>query len=180
MKLPKLQLKILKLFLVSKLQTTYYKSPIGITEIIGNENGIQAVSLLDEDYVIEVETSNVELANCLINCRNQLEEYFTGARTKFDLKLNPKGTEFQQKVWQELLNIPFNTTRSYLEQTKAIGDVKAIRAVASANGKNPIAIIIPCHRVIGSDGSLTGYAGGLWRKKWLLAHENPVKQQSLF
>ena len=98
----------------------------------------------------------------------------------FKLKLNPQGTEFQQKVWKELLTIPYNKTRTYLEQTKAIGDVKAIRAVASANGKNPIWILIPCHRVVGSDGSLTGYAGGLWRKKWLLDHENPIKQQSLF
>ena len=88
--------------------------------------------------------------------------------------------ELEKKVWQELLNIPFNKTRTYLEQSKALGDVKAIRAVASANGKNPIWIVIPCHRVIGSDGSLTGYAGGIWRKKWLLQHENPNKQQSLF
>jgi methylated-DNA-[protein]-cysteine S-methyltransferase len=180
MKLQKLQLKIQKIFLVSNLQTTYCKSPLGTTKIIGNENGIQSVSLLDEDSIIEDETSQADLANCMKNCSTQLKEYFAGTRTEFKLNLNPKGTEFQQKVWQELLNIPFNKTRSYLEQTKAIGDVKAIRAVASANGKNPIAIIIPCHRVIGSDGSLTGYASGLWRKKWLLAHENPVKQQSLF
>ena len=166
---------------MSNLQTTYYKSPIGIVKIDGDENGIQAVSLLDEDFSTKIEKeSSIEFSQELQNCKTQLEEYFTGTRTEFDLKLNPQGTEFQQKVWKELLNIPFNNTRSYLEQTKAIGDVKAIRAVASANGKNPIAIIIPCHRVIGSDGSLTGYAGGLWRKKWLLAHENPVKQQSLF
>ena len=180
MKLLKLQLKTQKIFSVSDLQITYCKSPLGATKIVGNENGIQSVSLLDENSIIENKTSQVDLANCMKNCSTQLKEYFAGTRTEFKLKLNPKGTEFQQRVWQELLNIPFNKTRSYLEQTKAIGDVKAIRAVASANGKNPIAIIIPCHRVIGSDGSLTGYAGGLWRKKWLLAHENPVKQQSLF
>ena len=110
----------------------------------------------------------------------QLEEYFKGERTEFTVKLNPQGTVFQQRVWKELLQIPFNKTRTYLEQSKALGDVKAIRAVAAANGKNPIWILIPCHRVLGSDGSLTGYAGGIWRKKWLLAHENPVKQQSLF
>lgn len=165
---------------MSNIQTTYSKSPIGTIEIVGNENGIQAVSLLDENFKIETETNSNELAKCLKDCSIQLEEYFTGNRTTFDLKLNPNGTKFQQKVWQELLNIPYNTTRTYLEQTKAIGDVKAIRAVASANGKNPIAIIIPCHRVIGSDGSLTGFASGIWRKKWLLDHENPVKQQSLF
>ena len=165
---------------MSNQQTTYYKSPIGIAEIIGNENGIQSVSLLNEDFSTEQETPKEDLTNCMLECVRQLNEYFSGKRIEFDLRLNPKGTEFQQKVWKELLNIPFNKTRTYLEQTKAIGDVKAIRAVASANGKNPIAIIIPCHRVIGSDGSLTGYAGGLWRKKWLLEHESPVKQQSLF
>lgn len=160
---------------MQETQTTYYKTPIGTAKIIGNKNGIQAVSVLDED----IETSS-EVPECLQDCVKQLEDYFKGKRNSFDLKLNPKGTIFQKKVWDELLNIPFNTTRTYLEQSKSLGDVKAIRAVASANGKNPIWIIIPCHRVIGSDGSLTGYAGGIWRKKWLLAHENPVKQQSLF
>ena len=160
---------------MQETQTTYYKTPIGTAKIIGNKNGIQAVSVLDED----IETSS-EVPECLQDCVKQLEDYFKGKRNSFDLKLNPKGTIFQKKVWDELLNIPFNTTRTYLEQSKSLGDLKAIRAVASANGKNPIWIIIPCHRVIGSDGSLTGYAGGIWRKKWLLAHENPVKQQSLF
>ena len=160
---------------MQETQTTYYKTPIGTAKIIGNKNGIQAVYVLDED----IETSS-EVPECLQDCVKQLEDYFKGKRNSFDLKLNPKGTVFQKKVWDELLNIPFNTTRTYLEQSKSLGDVKAIRAVASANGKNPIWIIIPCHRVIGSDGSLTGYAGGIWRKKWLLAHENPVKQQSLF
>jgi methylated-DNA-[protein]-cysteine S-methyltransferase len=160
---------------MQETQTTYYKTPIGTAKIIGNKNGIQAVSVLDED----IETSS-EVPECLQDCVKQLEDYFKGKRYSFNLKLNPKGTVFQKKVWDELLNIPFNTTRTYLEQSKSLGDVKAIRAVASANGKNPIWIIIPCHRVIGSDGSLTGYAGGIWRKKWLLAHENPVKQQSLF
>ncbi|HDZ14815.1 MAG TPA: methylated-DNA--[protein]-cysteine S-methyltransferase, partial [Pricia sp.] len=94
--------------------------------------------------------------------------------------LNPKGTDFQKRVWKTLETIPYGKTVSYLEISKILGDVKAIRAVAAANGKNPLWIIVPCHRVIGSDGSLTGYAGGLHRKKWLLDHENPVKQQSLF
>ena len=96
------------------------------------------------------------------------------------MELNPQGTELQKKVWQALVKIPFGKTTSYLELSKTLGDVKAIRAVAAANGKNPLWIVIPCHRVIGSDGSLTGYAGGLHRKKWLLEHENPLKQQSLF
>ena len=160
-------------------QTTYYKTPIGVAKILGNENGIQSISVLNDDSISD-ELLQQKIPICLQNCVTQLEEYFAGKRTEFDLKLNPKGTEFQKKVWRELLNIPFNKTRTYLQQSKALGDVKAIRAVASANGKNPIWIVIPCHRVIGSDGSLTGYAGGIWRKKWLLAHENPLKQQSLF
>lgn len=156
-------------------QTAYYKTPIGTAKIIGDKSGISSVTVLEE----EIETST-KIPIPLKKCVQQLEEYFNGNRTAFDLKLNPKGTDFQKKVWNELLNIPYGKTRTYLEQTKKLGDVKAIRAVASANGKNPIWIIIPCHRVIGSDGSLTGYAGGIWRKRWLLAHENPVKQQTLF
>jgi methylated-DNA-[protein]-cysteine S-methyltransferase len=110
----------------------------------------------------------------------QLNDYFEGKRTEFDVLLNPQGTDFQKKVWNGLLQIPYGKTMSYLELSKQLGDVKAIRAVASANGKNPLWIIIPCHRVIGTDGSLTGYAGGLWRKKWLLELENPSPQQTLF
>ena len=163
-----------------KIQTTYYKTPIGIAKIIGDDNGVQSIAVLDDDSLDSIENQHKNTPKCLQDCCIQLEEYFEGERTTFDLKLNPQGTSFQKKVWQELLTIPFNKTRTYLEQSKALGDVKAIRAVASANGKNPIWIVIPCHRVIGSDGSLTGYAGGIWRKKWLLAHESPVKQQSLF
>ena len=159
-------------------QTTYYKTPIGTAKIVGDKNGIQSVSVLDDDSQSDNDKA-VNIPSCLQECVAQLEEYFKGERTKFTVKLNPQGTEFQQRVWKELLHIPFNKTRTYLEQSKALGDVKAIRAVAAANGKNPIWILIPCHRVLGSDGSLTRYAGGLWRKKWLLEHENPVKQQSL-
>lgn len=172
-KFPKLQLKTQELFLESN--TAYYKTPIGTAKIVGDTSGIQSVSVLDGH--IETSSPTPEFAK---ECIQQLDEYFAGNRTEFDLKLNPQGTDFQLSVWNELLNIPFGKTRTYLEQTKQIGDPKAIRAVASANGKNPIWIIIPCHRVIGSDGSLTGYAGGIWRKKWLLDHESPVKQQSLF
>ena len=153
---------------------TYYKTPIGTAKIIGDENGITSVSVIDK----EIETSK-KIPACLKECVQQLDEYFKG-RTEFTVKLNAKGTEFQQKVWNELLNVPFGKTKTYLEQSKQLGDVKAIRAVASANGKNPIWILIPCHRIIGSNGSLTGYAGKIWRKKWLLEHENPSTQQSLF
>ena len=156
-------------------ETIYYKTPIGTAKIVGNEKGISSVTVLDE----EIEISK-KILTCLKNCVQQLEEYFKGTRTEFSVKLNPQGTNFQKRVWEELLNVPYGTTRTYLEQAKHLGDVKAIRAVASANGKNPIWILIPCHRIIGSDGSLTGYAGGLWRKKWLLEHENPSPQQSLF
>lgn len=156
-------------------QTTYYKTPIGIAEIIGNNDGISSISVLDNE--VEIPT-NIPIS--LQECVQQLDEYFKGERTTFTIKLNPKGTEFQQKVWKELSQVPFGKTKTYLEQSKKLGDVKAIRAVASANGKNPIWIVIPCHRIIGSDGSLTGYAGGIWRKKWLLEHESPSPQQSLF
>ncbi|WP_026703683.1 methylated-DNA--[protein]-cysteine S-methyltransferase [Flavobacterium soli] len=157
------------------MKTAYIKSPLGITEIIGDENGISNISVLDSEK--EISTA---IPDMLKDAVAELQDYFAGNRNDFTFKLNPKGTDFQQKVWQELLNIPFGKTMSYLELSKKLGDVKAIRAVASANGKNPLWIVVPCHRVIGTDGSLTGYAGGLWRKKWLLEHENPSHQQSLF
>lgn len=156
------------------METAFIHSPLGITKIEGDENGIAVISVLSEGAL------TVKIPKQLQDAVNQLNEYFEGKRTKFTFKLNPRGTEFQQKVWQELLNIPFGKTTSYLELSKKLGDVKAIRAVASANGKNPLWIVVPCHRVIGTDGSLTGYAGGLWRKKWLLEHESSSKQQSLF
>lgn len=158
-----------------KQDITFYKTPIGTAKIIGNDDGIISVSVIDEKIS---PTSNIPKS--LKDCVHQLDEYFQKKRTSFDLKLNPQGTDFQQNVWNELQRIPYGKTTSYLDQSKKMGNVKAIRAIASANGKNPIWIIIPCHRVIGSDGSLTGYAGGLWRKKWLLEHENPTKQTSLF
>ena len=156
------------------METAYIKTPLGIAKIVGDENGIAEISVLSEGE------NTSEIPNSLKECVSQLREYFEGRRQCFDFKLNPQGTDFQQKVWQELLNIPFGKTLSYLDLTKKLGDVKAIRAVASANGRNPLWIVVPCHRVIGTDGSLTGYAGGLWRKKWLLDHESPAKQQSLF
>ena len=144
------------------MKTTYIKTPLGIARIEGDENGVSAISVLDEGAI------SISIPEILQNAVNQLNEYFEGKRLNFDLKLNPKGTDFQKKVWKGLLQIPYGKTRTYLEQSKVLGDVKAIRAVASANGKNPLWIVVPCHRVIGYDGSLTGYAGGLWRKKWLL------------
>jgi methylated-DNA-[protein]-cysteine S-methyltransferase len=156
------------------MKTAYIQSPIGIAEIRGDISGVSSISFIDQGE--RSLTIPVQLQECV----DQLQEYFNGQRNYFDFKINPQGTNFQQKVWQELLNIPFGKTISYLDLSKKLGDTKAIRAVASANGKNPLCIVIPCHRVIGADGSLTGYAGGLWRKKWLLAHESQSKQPSLF
>ena len=110
---------------------------------------------------------------------NQLKEYFEGTRKEFSLPLVIPGTDFQQAVWKELMKIPFGTTRSYQEQSEALGKPESIRAVANANGMNRISIVIPCHRIIGSDGKLTGYGGGLKRKKWLLDHEKKHSGQSV-
>ncbi len=156
------------------MEIVFINSPLGITKIVGDENGITEISVLSEGDI------TTKIPKQLKDAVTQLKDYFTGKRKDFDFQMNPKGTEFQQRVWQELGNIPFGKTISYLDLSKKLGDVKAIRAVASANGKNPLWIVIPCHRVIGTDGSLTGYAGGLWRKKWLIEHENPSNQQSLF
>ncbi len=158
------------------METAYINSPLGITKIVGDEDGIAVISVSD----VGTNEVSVEIPNVLKEAASQLEEYFEGKRTDFNLKLKPQGTEFQQKVWKALLEIPYGKTISYMDQTKKLGDIKAIRAVASANGKNPLWIVVPCHRVIGTNGSLTGYAGEIWRKKWLLEHENPPTQQSLF
>jgi methylated-DNA-[protein]-cysteine S-methyltransferase len=152
-------------------------TPLGICYLEADEIGITKVSFIEACENDENEsTSNQHL----IEAKKQIVAYFEGTLKNFSLAINPKGTDFQKKVWNALLNVPFGKTASYQEITNLLGDPKAIRAVANANGKNPLWIVVPCHRIIGSDGSLTGYAGGLWRKKWLLDHENPVKQQSLF
>jgi len=151
-------------------KVAYYKTPIGTARIVGDEDGISSITVIDGE-----QENSKEIPNCLQDCVTQLEEYFDKKRTTFNLKLNAQGTDFQKNVWNHLQQIPFGDTRSYLEQSKILGDVKAIRAVASAKW-----IVVPCHRIVGSDGSLTGYAGGLWRKRWLLEHENPPTQQSLF
>ena len=169
------------------METAYIKTPLGIAKIIGDEEGISVISVSDvgdlspDNYRDEqAKQISDSIPKVLQEAVSQLNDYFEGKRNDFTFKLNPSGTEFQQKVWKGLLEIPFGKTMSYLELSKKLGDVKAIRAVASANGKNPLWIVVPCHRVIGTDGSLTGYAGGLWRKKWLLEHENPTNQGRLF
>ncbi|MDX1364429.1 MAG: methylated-DNA--[protein]-cysteine S-methyltransferase [Arenibacter latericius] len=157
------------------METAFINTPLGVAKLQGDENGINSISILDGDEKL----SDI-LPEVLEDAVYQLREYFEGRKTQFSLLLNPQGTDFQKRVWQALEQIPYGKTTSYMELSKTLGDPKAIRAVASANGKNPLWIVIPCHRVIGSDGSLTGYAGGIHRKKWLLEHESPVKQQSLF
>ncbi|MBI6120969.1 methylated-DNA--[protein]-cysteine S-methyltransferase [Salegentibacter maritimus] len=153
----------------------FLKTPLGTASISGDEAGITAIQILDE----EIPTST-EIPSFFQLAVQELNDYFKGDLKEFSLKLNPKGTAFQKKVWKALNEIPFGKTCSYLELSRKLGNEKAIRAVASANGKNPLWIVIPCHRVIGSDGSLTGYAGGLSRKQWLLNHENNSSQLSMF
>lgn len=148
--------------------TAYYRSPIGVIEIIGNENGVSSV------LFVEPAEEGGETPACLENCISQLDEYFNAGRKEFSLKLDLHGTDFQKRVWNKLLKIPFGKTVSYLDIAIAIGNRKSIRAVGGANGRNPISLIVPCHRVIGTDGSLTGYGGGLWRKEWLLKFENSL------
>lgn len=158
------------------MQEAFIQTPLGITVIKGDEQGVISVSVLNSTTL----KPSTQIPGVLKEAVVQLQEYFAGIRKVFQLQLNLKGTDFQKSVWLELLNIPYGKTISYLELSKRLGDVKAIRAVAAANGQNPFWIVVPCHRVIGSDGSLTGYAGGLWRKKWLLEHESPYKQHVLF
>lgn len=145
---------------------TYYKSPIGTVEIKGTQNSVVAVNFVDQ-----AQSADDDLPWCIRECAKQIDEYFQVNRKRFSLNLLMQGTDFQKSVWQQLRKIPYGTTASYGEVAVAIGKPTACRAVGSANGKNPISIIVPCHRVIGSDGTLTGYGGGLWRKEWLLKHE---------
>jgi methylated-DNA-[protein]-cysteine S-methyltransferase len=149
-----------------KIYSTYCKSPLGPIKIVGNQDCI-----LSLDFVDEERSADSELPFCLKACVKQIDEYFKGNRREFLLNLDPEGTKFQKSVWQQLEKIPFGEVITYAEIAGTIGNPKACRAVGSANGRNPIAIIIPCHRVIGSDGRLTGYGGGLWRKEWLIKHE---------
>jgi methylated-DNA-[protein]-cysteine S-methyltransferase len=149
-----------------KTYQAYYKSPLGLIKIVGTQD-----SILTLDFVEEMQPGDDDLSFCVKECVKQVDEYFAGKRKAFFLNLAPRGTEFQRLVWRQLEKIPFGKLVSYGQIAGVIGNPMAFRAVGNANGKNPIAIIIPCHRVIGSDGSLTGYGGGLWRKEWLIAHE---------
>jgi methylated-DNA-[protein]-cysteine S-methyltransferase len=143
----------------------YYDSPIGIIEIQGTKDFVHVI-----DFVSKKE-HDVGISEALNECLVQLDEYFTGQRKTFSVRYFLKGTSFQKNVWQELIKIPFGKTLSYEEIAIAVGNKKATRAVGNAIGKNPLSVIVPCHRVVGKNGTLTGYAEGLWRKSWLLRHE---------
>lgn len=158
-----------------ELYKTHYSSPIGWIEISGSRQGIQSVIFLDREPEIQA-----EIPPCLSECIRQLDEYFHEKRKSFVLQLQPEGTEFQLRVWNQLQAIPYGETVSYLEIAGKTGNKNSSRAVGHANGQNPIGIIIPCHRVIGANGKLTGYGGGLWRKEWLLKFEKANTLPGLF
>jgi methylated-DNA-[protein]-cysteine S-methyltransferase len=147
------------------MYTSYISSPVGNLKLQCSDEGITAVNFWEE------ESATSDVHPLLSRCQQELEDYFSGQRSVFSVPLQLNGTAFQTRVWSALQDIPYGKTVSYMALSKKLGDVKAIRAVGTANGRNKIAIIIPCHRVIGSNSSLTGYAGGLWRKQWLLEHE---------
>jgi methylated-DNA-[protein]-cysteine S-methyltransferase len=160
--------------------TTYYKSyksPLGLLRIGGTESYISEISFIDNpDEVAQGSAGELQgqMPSLIIQCIEELIQYFQGQRRVFEFPIVQEGTDFQQRVWQELNSIPFGKTLSYLDMSRRLGDTKAIRAAAAANGRNHVAIVVPCHRVIGSKRDLVGYAGGLWRKRWLLEHETKV------
>lgn len=161
----------------------YYQSPIGLIELEGDEKGIKSCSFVKKTKTVDKSqkgSSLVEASESLKEAWKQLDEYFKGQRKYFSVKLNLNGTEFQRKVWKELQKIPFGQTRSYREIAEACGCPRASRAVGGANHRNPAVIFVPCHRVIGADGNLTGFGAGLWRKKWLLEHERKYAEAKPF
>ncbi|WP_295794170.1 methylated-DNA--[protein]-cysteine S-methyltransferase [Mucilaginibacter sp.] len=151
------------------MQAAYYKSPIGILRITEEDGFITSIYALDEEHEVPLPKTPL-----LKEAAKQLDEYFEGIRKDFDLPLKQQGSGFQQGVWNELSRIGYGKTISYLQQSKFLNNPLGIRAIASANGKNHLLIVVPCHRVIGTDGSLTGFGCGIWRKKWLLEHEQRV------
>jgi methylated-DNA-[protein]-cysteine S-methyltransferase len=161
------------------LYTTFYASPIGLVEISSTDKAITTVSFVDQ----KEKSASDSLPDCLAACVEQLDEYFKGGRKNFMVPMLMEGTAFQQQVWQELNSIPFGKTTSYLTLARKLKNPNAIRAIGNTNSKNKLCILLPCHRVIGNDGSLVGYAGGVWRKRWLLEHEQTFsgfQQMKLF
>ena len=156
------------------LSTTTMPSPVGDLTIGVSDRGVRFVlwNASERDLQSTTDAGSPEWREAvLVRTVAQLDEYFAGTRTEFDLPLDPRGTDFQLSAWTLLRTIPYGQTVSYAYQARSLGDVRKSRAVGAANGKNPIAIIVPCHRVVGSDGSLTGFGGGLQSKAWLLDHE---------
>lgn len=143
----------------------YYESPIGLIEISSSAGAVNSLVFVDDR---RPEMLKDDIGEEVVR---QIAEYFDGSRCEFDVPVELSGTRFQRLVWNELSNISFGNTVSYGDVARAIGKPSAVRAVGAANGQNPVSIIVPCHRVVGSDGRLTGYGGGLWRKQWLLKHE---------
>ncbi|WP_243521758.1 methylated-DNA--[protein]-cysteine S-methyltransferase [Bacillus pseudomycoides] len=146
----------------------YYESEIGLLEITANDEGITSVIFVEER---KEENASKVVEQCL----TELDEYFHQKRTEFTVPLSAAGTPFQKSVWDALYTIPYGVSASYLDIAKKVDNTKAVRAIGGANSRNPISIIVPCHRVIGKSGKLVGYAGGLWRKEWLLKHEGILK-----
>lgn len=155
---------------------SFLESPAGWVEIRADETGLYSVYFLNEAPDLNTAVPN----HLTETAKTELQEYFEGRRRTFSVPLHPSGTDFQRSVWEQLSLLPFGKTASYLDISKNLGDPNLTRAVGAANGRNPISIIVPCHRVIGTDGTLTGYAGGLHRKKWLLQHEGILTQGELF
>jgi methylated-DNA-[protein]-cysteine S-methyltransferase len=157
---------------MSTKHRAYCESPIGLLEITGGRSGIESVSFVERRKGRKERSGSIaDVPQMLQECASQLKEYFEGSRKTFELRLAPSGTVFQKRVWKALLGIPWGRTKSYRDVARTIGSPLAARAVGGANHRNRIVVVIPCHRVVGSDGQLTGYGGGLWRKEWLLAHE---------
>ena len=152
------------------VETIFYNCELGILKISATDSHILEITFVENEGTPALVDETIR-SQVLKTCKTQLDEYFSGELKEFSFPCQQNGTQFQQKVWGELSAIPFGKTISYLQLSKKLGNIKAIRAAASANGKNSLAIVVPCHRVIGSNGSLVGYAGELWRKKWLLNHE---------
>ena len=157
----------------------YYHSPLGLLEIRSTEDSVTSILFANSEKQTEEKNS---LPKVMVQCIEQLDEYFLGKRKIFQVPISQSGTDFQKKVWKELEQIPYGRTISYLELSKRIGDVKSVRAAGTANGQNKISIIVPCHRVIGSNGSLVGYSGGMKNKQWLLEQESKFSSgvQKLF
>jgi methylated-DNA-[protein]-cysteine S-methyltransferase len=156
---------------MNQLETAYIDTPLGIMRIVGNEEGVAYIDFIKE----ESEEINKIVPLSLKDAANEMVEYFNGTRKEFTIRSIAKGTAFQENVWKELIKIKYGETASYADIANRIGNPKAVRAVANANARNPLSIIVPCHRIIGSNGKLTGYAGGLWRKEWLLNKEKQMK-----